>query len=279
MQLELPEIELLSDLSEGSNELAGFLRSLAAAHESMLLLDFDGTLAPFRVDPASVRPWAGVTNLLEDIQSSGRTRMAIVSGRPAQEVSRLIDLPKPVEIWGLHGAERLFPEGELEQDELLPRQLEALARVREKVHDTRLSPDLRIEVKRNSVAFHWRGHSMQSISSARQRADDLLSPFAEVAGMQLTQFDGGIELRAGRNKGDAVRTMMEELGPNAPIAYLGDDITDEDAFQAVARLDVEMRGLGVLVRRKWRPTAARAWLRPPGQLRNFLAAWGQMVQR
>jgi len=275
MQLEMPDIELMS---ERPGEVSEFLRSVAAASESMLLLDFDGTLAPFRVDPSTVRPWAGVRELLEGIQSTERTRIAIVTGRPAIEVSRLIELPIPLEIWGLHGAERLFPDGQIDEDELLPQQREALAEARDNIHATRLMLDLRVEEKRNSVAFHWRGKSAHSICSAQKRTTDLLSPFSQVAGMQLMHFDGGIELRAGRNKGDAVRLMMKELGSDAPVAYLGDDTTDEDAFRAVSGLDGETRGLGVLVRREWRPTAARVWLRPPQELRSFFAAWRQMLQ-
>jgi len=253
MQLEMPDIELMS---ERPGEVSEFLRSVAAASESMLLLDFDGTLAPFRVDPSTVRPWAGVRELLEGIQSTERTRIAIVTGRPAIEVSRLIELPIPLEIWGLHGAERLFPDGQIDEDELLPQQREALAEARDNIHATRLMLDLRVEEKRNSVAFHWRGKSAHSICSAQKRTTDLLSPFSQVAGMQLMHFDGGIELRA----------------------YLGDDTTDEDAFRAVSGLDGETRGLGVLVRREWRPTAARVWLRPPHELRSFFAAWRQMLQ-
>jgi trehalose-6-phosphatase len=62
--------------------------------------------------------------------------------------------------------------------------------------------------------------------------------------MELLEFDGGIEMRMpGRDKGDAVRTILDEIGPEAPVAYLGDDATDERAFLALGT-----RGLSVLVR-------------------------------
>jgi trehalose 6-phosphate phosphatase len=283
MELERPEIEspeseppepnVPEELSTVSPELSSFFPSVAAASESMLLLDFDGTLAPFRVDPSKVRPWTGVTDLLNSIQEIGRTRLAILTGRPALEVSERIALHTPLEIWGLHGAERLFSNGQMEEDELLPEQQEALDAARNKIHATHLKLGLRIEEKRNSIAFHWRGKSRHSILSARQQTGELLHPFTRVTGMQLLEFDGGIELRAGHNKGDAVRSLLNESQSDTPVAYLGDDSTDEDAFRALAG-----RGLGVLVRRDWRPTAAQAWLRPPQQLRRFLATWLQMLQ-
>jgi hypothetical protein len=92
--------------------------------------------------------------------------------------------------------------------------------------------------------------------------------------MQLLRFDGGLELRAGRNKGDAVLQVLAELQSDSPIAYLGDDATDEDAFQTLGD-----RGLGVLVRRQWAPSAAHLWLRPPADLLIFLAAWLDAVQQ
>jgi trehalose 6-phosphate phosphatase len=254
-------------------KLDDFFQSVAAAKKSALLLDFDGTLAPFRIDPAKVRPWAGVVSLLEAIQQTNRTRIAIVTGRPAANVASQLHMKKTPEIWGLHGAERLYPDGRIEEEELTSSEQEALDNARSCV---RAAADLgaRIEEKRNAIVLHWRGISSHSAHGIRRDARDLLSPSAGVAGMRLLQFDGGIELRAGRHKGDAVRIILNEIPDNAPIAYLGDDTTDEDAFEALAG----GRGLSVLVRRQWRHGAAQAWLRPPVQLREFLAAWLHATQ-
>jgi trehalose 6-phosphate phosphatase len=257
------------------NVQANFFRSVTAAPQSVLLLDFDGTLAPFRVDPSKVRPWAGVTDLLQAIQSSGRTRLAIITGRPARDAAAQLGLHNPLEIWGLHGAERLFPDGRLEVEALPAHQQKALGSVRTGIYaairESRLK--LRVEEKSNALAVHWRGKSPHSAQLAQQRTLSLFRPIAVEAGMTLLQFDGGIELRAGRNKGDAVRSLLEELSTDTPVAYLGDDATDEDAFQALGK-----RGLCVLVRREWRPGGAQLWLRPPVQLRVFLGAWLRAVQ-
>ena len=74
----------------------------------------------------------------------------------------------------------------------------------------------------------------------------------------------------GRDKGDAVRTILDEIGPEVPVAYLGDDWTDERAFLALGT-----RGLSVLVRPEWRTTAAAVWIRPPEDLQKFLERWLQ----
>jgi trehalose-phosphatase len=85
----------------------------------------------------------------------------------------------------------------------------------------------------------------------------------------LHEFDGGLELRLpGITKGDVVRTVLDESHDEAVSAYLGDDTTDEDAFEAIAG-----RGLSVLVRPELRPTKAELWLKPPDELFSFLRRW------
>jgi trehalose-phosphatase len=70
------------------------------------------------------------------------------------------------------------------------------------------------------------------------------------------------------DKGDAIRTVLAEVHPNTPVAYLGDDLTDERAFRALGA-----RGLSILVRTKPRRTAAQVWLKPPEELLDFLGRW------
>lgn len=265
------ELEARADSTSTPLILEDFLQSLALAERSALLLDFDGTLAPFRIDPSKVRPWAGVSELLCEIERTGRTRIAIVTGRPAREVASQLGVRHTPEIWGLHGAERLYAHGRLEQEELAPVQLEILETCRSAIPGARLG--VRIEHKWNAVVVHWRGMSAQSAQASRRRVLEIFRPFATTTGVKLLPFDGGLELRAGRNKGDAVRIILDEISGNTPVAYLGDDATDEDAFRTLAG-----RGLGVLVRREWRPSAAQAWLRPPAQLREFLATWLRVTQ-
>jgi trehalose-phosphatase len=247
-------------------DLDRFIASLAASRESALLLDFDGTLAPFRIDPSTARPWSGVPALLDQIQQSGRTHLLIVTGRPAREVPPLLGLTKLPEIWGLHGNERLFPDGRLERHQLPVHQAEAIEAARHAVRAANLN--VRIEDKWNAVALHWRGKSPRSAQLAQAQSLKLLRPFSQDTGVSLLQFEAGVELRAGRNKGDVVRFVLEQISDDTRVAYLGDDTTDEDAFRAILG-----RGLGVLVRREQRPTAAEAWLRPPQELRWFLYAW------
>ena len=270
MECETEDASDLQELRSIDAPLDDFFALVAASCQSALLLDFDGTLAPFRIDPTKVKPWAGVTKLLDNIQQTGRTRIAIISGRPARDVALQLGMPRHPEIWGLHGAERMQPNGRVDTDDLLPRQRAVLEAAKGVLHAEGLTitHGLRLEEKSNAIAIHWRGKSEQSARVARKQMCKILSLFAEEAGMKLLQFDGGVELRAGRDKGGAVHLLLSEMQSDAPVAFMGDDITDEDAFLALAG-----RGLSILTRRDWRPTAAQLWLRPPAQLRSFLSGW------
>jgi trehalose-6-phosphatase len=89
------------------------------------------------------------------------------------------------------------------------------------------------------------------------------------APLTLLGFDGGLEVRvSGRTKADAVLAVLRECPLDTPAAFLGDDVTDEDAFVAL-----HGRALAILVRPEQRPTAAEVWLRPPEELAAFLQRW------
>jgi trehalose-6-phosphatase len=95
-------------------------------------------------------------------------------------------------------------------------------------------------------------------------------------GLRLLEFEAGLELRMGRDKGGAVEAILAETGTGGPVASLGDDLTDEAAFRAVNALGT--RGLSALVRRERRKTEAQVWMRPPGELRGFLERWARAVE-
>jgi trehalose 6-phosphate phosphatase len=95
-------------------------------------------------------------------------------------------------------------------------------------------------------------------------------------GLALLEFESGLELRTGRDKGGAVEAILAECDPAAPVAFLGDDLTDEAGFRAINSQG--RRGLSVLVRREPRETEADVWLRPPEDLREFLKRWLSAVE-
>jgi trehalose 6-phosphate phosphatase len=251
----------------GQIEVSEFIARVAEAEHSALLLDYDGTLAPFSVDRQDALPYPGVVPTLQEIMASGRTRVVIVTGRSATEVVALLGIHPHPEIWGVHGLEHLSPDGAYEIPPLGEDVSSALTEAKRWL--TQQGFETFAEYKPGSIAVHWRGLAEAKASEIRHRVLRAWFPIAQNTPMSIMEFDGGVELRVSDlDKGDAVRTIAEEMGSQAPIAYLGDDLTDEQAFRVLGD-----RGLSALVRADWRKTAAQLWLRPPNELLDFLVRW------
>jgi trehalose 6-phosphate phosphatase len=259
---------------ETKSKLDRFFSSFSAGLDPLLLLDYDGTLAPFRVDRSKAWPFKGVREALGRIQAESGTRIVVITGRPACEISSLLRghppvVEQPIEVWGLHGAERLHTDGRRELEQPAPETQRMLDKLREYLRHNNLGGEF--EDKPNAAVMHWRGASERTARFIEQRTREIFEPLAARDGLTLLEFESGLELRAGRNKGDAVRVLAEEAPAGTPIAYLGDDYTDEAAFRSVN----ELHGphLSVLVKAEKRETDAEIWLRPPSELRMFLKRW------
>lgn len=246
---------------------SAFLERLASASERVLLVDYDGTLAPFSVDRQHAFPYPEVPPLLGQIREAG-TRVVLISGRAAREVLVLSGVHPHPEIWGSHGLERLMPDGTYSVEPLPDTTETQLLQGADFIRQAGL--ESRMELKPGSIAVHWRGLEESEVATLRSTILGLWKPIIESKeGLDLRQFDGGMELRiAGVNKGNAVKTILQESGADAAVAYLGDDLTDEDAFRAL-----NGRGLTVLVRAQPRPTEAAILLQPPAELIEFLTNW------
>jgi trehalose 6-phosphate phosphatase len=191
----------------------------------------------------------------------------IVSGRWIRDLLPLLTLRRLPEIWGSHGWEKLRFDGEYQMAQLNETALKALIDVDQWVPQIELAGG-RCERKPGSLAVHWRGLALEHVAQVRRVVFENWSRPGTHQALVWRDFDGGIELRApGRHKGYAVEEVLHSVG-KACAAYLGDDLTDEDAFKAIAG-----KGLSVLVRPQYRSTAARLWLRPPHDLLDFLARW------
>jgi trehalose 6-phosphate phosphatase len=253
---------------ETERKLGDFFGGFASPARLLLLLDYDGTLAPFRVDRYKARPWVGVRELLTRIQNQGATRIVVITGRPAAEIAPLLGVEPAPEVWGLHGAERLYTDGYCE---FIHAPDDTRAKLGElHSHLRRDSLGGLFEEKANAAVVHWRGVPAKRAREIEKRTRELFEPLAREYGLTLLEFEAGLELRAGPEKGDAVRSLLEEAkdGRPHPAAYLGDDLTDEAAFRAI-----KGHGLSVLVRHEYRETAADLWLRPPAELKTFLTRW------
>jgi trehalose-phosphatase len=233
------------------------------------MLDYDGTLAPFHDDRFEAIPYPGVEDRLALLSGLSKVRLVLITGRSARDLRDLLPSTIRVEIWGSHGRERLNADGAYELAALVPLQQDALREVGQQLSGLGLAAAL--EMKPSSLAVHWRGLEPEAKERLRSLTYSVFERVAPAVGLQLLPFDGGLEVRStGRTKGTAVRQILAQEPDAVPLAYLGDDLTDEDAFAEVGN-----RGASILVRPVVRESSAGFWLRPPQELIDFLDSWIQ----
>ena len=248
-------------------QLDSFFKTAADASSSLLMLDYDGTLAPFSRERDKAFPYVGVQSLLQQIIHAGRTRLVIVSGRDVGDTASLLNLDPNAEIWGLHGLQSRTPDGVIHTATLDGATLDALADANRWLDYQGLLGSA--EHKTGSIALHWRGFDELHAKELRGRVLLGWRPIAEASGLRLLEFDGGVEICSQEaDKGEVVRFLLERSPAGTAAAYLGDDATDERAFRAINGY-----GLSVLVRPRWRHTSAQLWIKPPAELLSFLEQW------
>jgi len=254
----------MSQLPDASRALTG--PDGLAARSPAVFFDFDGTLSDIVNDPDTARPVAGATEALRKL--AAHCPVAVLSGRDLADVANRVGVPG---IWyaGSHGFELTAPDGAHHQNDTAAATIPVLEQAAGALRDQLGSiAGVVVEHKRFGVAVHYR-------NAARDRVGDVAAAVRAAGrrdGLRVTTGREVIELRPDIDwdKGKTLRWVIDHLpasGSFTPV-YLGDDITDEDAFDAV-RAD----GVPILVRHNDdgdRATAAMFALDSPARAGEFV---------
>ena len=201
------------------------LQELAGQRPLLLASDYDGVLARLRDHPGTAVPEPGIADLLTRLAAVDGVTVALVSGRGVEDLRATSGLIGPFRWVGSHGAEF---DGPLHGDLAVRRDslVAALTPLVEAV------PGAWLEVKPASAAVHVRTVTDRD-AAARLLADAAAGPGAD-AGLTAKPGKDVLELAVtDADKGSALVRLREELGA-AGVLYLGDDVTDEDGFTAIA---------------------------------------------
>ncbi len=199
-----------------------------------ILFDLDGTLAPIAEQPADARVPERSRHLLIEI-ARRYAIVACVTGRRASEARAMVAIGT-ITYLGSHGAELLragWTEAVLE-----PTLAEWARRIHEfgRAHDTSelRRKRVRLEDKGAIVAFHWRGAPDEEVARA---AIDAIAREAEEAGLQTHWGRKVLEVRppVQFDKGAGIASFLRETDVDVAL-YVGDDVTDLDAFRSLSEL-------------------------------------------
>lgn len=230
---------------------------LRAAKQIALFLDFDGTLVPLRHRPDNVWLDAAARHAVERLARHRHVTVCLISGRRLADLRRRAGIPG-VRYLGLYGWECDGRPHRTRGTTLLKHAKESGS---ERLRDLK---GIWVEDKEFSFAVHYRGARASDARRAGVHLRKSLEPFA-----------GQLRILSGKKvwevlpaevagKGQAARGVLAELGGTALPLYLGDDTTDEAAFEV-------LRG-GITIRvGPARRTRARYRLRNPQEVWDFLA--------
>lgn len=207
--------------------LPDFWLDVEQAHRRVLALDYDGTLAPFRVDRAEALPLPGVVPAIEQIVNEQSTRVIIVSGRTLEDL--ISHLPNTqVELIGEHGHTLMTPRGDVRKQPLSKSQETGLQEACRLVGE--IGYDKLLEIKGASIALHTRG--IGDADAIQQIILELWQPLSRSNDLVLMRFNGGIELITNHaDKGIALLDLIRDEPDDALVVYIGDDTTDESVFR------------------------------------------------
>ena len=246
-------------------------RVLSAQHV-LLCCDFDGTLAPIADHPSRARLPTDTKRLLKQLASLPGLRVALVSSRALADLKRLVGLSRVTYV-GNHGLEAKGPGLSFLHPEAR-RLRHTLHRLSRKLAQAlRKIPGASVEWKGLTASLHWRNVPRPAQRRFHRLVKELTAPYTERGTIRLTHGKRVVEIRpqVDWDKGRVLEWLLDHLSEPyrssaAVVFYVGDDRTDEDAFNAVNRLG----GLSIFVGRPSTRTAARYWLKDPHEVQRWL---------
>jgi trehalose-phosphatase len=230
-----------------------------------VFLDYDGTLTPIVAHPEDAVLSKQMRGIVGRLAQSGP--VFVISGRDLNDVRERVGLAEIIYA-GSHGFDILGPDGLRQENPAaqpcLPALDEAEAVLRANTADI---PGAQIERKKYSIAVHFRNADESRVPELEAMVDAIVQRHPDLRkrrGKKVLELQPHIDWHKGR----AVSWLLQTLGLDPsevlPI-YIGDDLTDEDAFVALHE-----RGVGIVVRDAPRPTAARYALENPAEVGSFL---------
>ena len=238
--------------------------------DAALFLDLDGSLLEFAELPSLVVVPASLREILIDLHAALDGAVAVLSGRPLAQIDALLDMPDLTAV-GIHGSEWRNPDPTRDALALRKRHLDE-ARTHADAAASRI-PGLWVEDKGSALALHFR-----QCASAADDVENVARELLRIAGSGFLLQHGNhvVELKpAGADKGVALDRLMQAVPFSGRIPWMmGDDLTDEPAFERASALN----GIAVVVGSR-RPTRATHALPGPRAVHRWLdRARSQLVR-
>lgn len=237
----------------------------------LILMDFDGTLAEFDLDPGTINLTPSRQILLQTLSRRADLSAGLVSGRRVADLRERIPAAATMFLAGLHGLEIEGPGLKFAHKGVALAAPGISLLSKDLRRAVKPLPGVFVEDKTYSIVLHVRGASKADRLHAITRFNALSEPLLAEGTVRLQPGDHVLELLPNVDwaKGDAVRAIIRHVETDTketvwPV-YIGDDATDEDAFE-----EIGTNGLTVAVGK--RPAGASFQIDDPAAVECFLKA-------
>ena len=213
--------------------------------ETIIITDIDGTISTITPLPHQAVLTSDMKGILNEIQQKYKL-LAIITGRSLEDALKMINIPGVLYI-GNHGME-YQRNNEIKTDKKILNYIPQINNLHEdlKQESNIKIPGIIIENKNTSISIHYR--STKDPQKVRKIIIDTLKNIKTIKGLQIKEGKKIIELRppTGNDKGKIINKIVKNYGANQ-LVYLGDDVTDVDAFKKISKLNNQKRIEGTTI--------------------------------
>lgn len=227
--------------------------------------DYDGTLTPITSNPNLAKLSQAMRQCLQKL--SKKFTVAIISGRELSNVRDLVGI-NSIYYAGNHGIEVAGPDFYETNDKIDSKFVEQLNKIDNDLNNKLKQFDgVYVENKKFSLSIHYRNVNENEVKKIENIVDAIVKnqdSLEKHHGKKVFELRPNIPW----NKGDVVKKLLKQLNLNnsdvIPI-YLGDDVTDEDAFVALENI-----GIRILISEEPKKSAADYFLNDPEEVKQFI---------
>jgi len=242
----LEQLENIKQLQEktcvrilSSKQIKVILNDYQSSLKRCILLDYDGTLAPFTNIPSRAEPSSEVIALLSKLSSDQKNDVVIISGRDTETLDKWLG-QLPIHMVAEHGAFIKKKSGVWDQQSTLLPEWKDQIRPILQLFTTRCAGSF-VEEKRNTLTWHYR-NTNTDLGFIRSR--ELLNSLQQLTvntSLQIIDGNKVLEIRmTGIDKGITATKLINTFRPDF-ILCMGDDTTDEDMFRTLEREGVTIK--------------------------------------
>lgn len=208
------------------------LERIARTPRLLVACDYDGVIAPIVADPVRAKPLPEMVETIDQLAGLPQTEVAVVTGRSLESLRSLLGEFPHWHLVGCHGAEWSDQRWIIES----PDSRAALQPLRDRLHELSIeAPGCQVEEKPYGLAFHYRNGERNLVKEILPRVLALAADRPNVSvrhGKMVVEFAVSLA-----NKGDALKRLRYLTSATAAV-FVGDDVTDEDAFQTLGDSDL-----------------------------------------